>query len=81
MKLSNNLNENVLKVAQYTRGSYLSLDDKQISVDRKKDTFSACSALLSEKAYDRLIDFDNHLDDIELDWKNPEINKEVESYL
>ena len=27
------------------------------------------------KAYEDLVDFDNHLDCVELDWTNPEINR------
>ena len=31
------------------------------------------------KAYPCLVDFDNHLDDLSLDWLNPEINKVVDN--
>uniref|UniRef100_A0AAY4BDM9 MPN domain-containing protein n=1 Tax=Denticeps clupeoides TaxID=299321 RepID=A0AAY4BDM9_9TELE len=35
------------------------------------------SALLENRSYESLIDFDNHLDDLRNDWTNPEINKSV----
>lgn len=35
------------------------------------------SALLEDRSYDNLIDFDNHLDDLRNDWTNPVINKSV----
>ncbi|MGH0123120.1 UNVERIFIED_CONTAM: hypothetical protein FKN15_026235 [Acipenser sinensis] len=35
------------------------------------------SALLEDRSYDSLIDFDNHLDDLRNDWTNPEINKSI----
>ncbi|GAB1293733.1 ER membrane protein complex subunit 8 [Apodemus speciosus] len=35
------------------------------------------ASLLDSRAYETLIDFDNHLDDIRSDWTNPEINKAV----
>lgn len=35
------------------------------------------SALLENRSYENLIDFDNHLDDLRNDWTNPEINKSV----
>ena len=37
---------------------------------------TACSLLKSE-AYRKLLDFDNHLDDIKQDWRNHEINEEI----
>lgn len=35
------------------------------------------SAMLENRSYENLIDFDNHLDDLRNDWTNPEINKSV----
>ncbi|KAK2189001.1 hypothetical protein NP493_118g04023 [Ridgeia piscesae] len=34
-------------------------------------------SLMQEKAYRKLVDFDNHLDNTSLDWKNLEINREL----
>lgn len=37
-----------------------------------------CCELIRAKTYQSLIDFDNHLDDISLDWLNTQINKVIE---
>jgi hypothetical protein len=43
---------------------------------------STVSGLISEKIYEKLIDFDNHMDDISLDyWTNSEVNQHVKEYL
>ena len=38
-------------------------------------TLAAISSLLATRAHRELIDFDNHLDNITLDWKNLQINE------
>ena len=43
------------------------------------DTLNIVSQLMIGKAYPSLVDFDNHLDDLSLDWLNPEINKVVDN--
>jgi hypothetical protein len=43
------------------------------------ETLSIVSQLMIGKAYPSLVDFDNHLDDLSLDWLNPEINKVVDN--
>merc|ERR1712226_289268 len=35
------------------------------------------SSLLCSKAYREIVDFDNHLDDVALDWQNQEINEQL----
>ncbi|XP_075694408.1 ER membrane protein complex subunit 8 [Rhinoderma darwinii] len=35
------------------------------------------SSLMNNRAYDTLVDFDSHLDDLRNDWANPEINKSI----
>lgn len=36
------------------------------------------SELLQQKAYYELVDFDNHLDNISLDWKNAALNDQID---
>ncbi|XP_028392226.1 ER membrane protein complex subunit 8-like [Dendronephthya gigantea] len=43
------------------------------------ETLNIVSQLMIGKAYPSLVDFDNHLDDLSLDWLNPEINKVVDN--
>jgi hypothetical protein len=43
---------------------------------------STASGLISEKTYEKLIDFDNHMDDISLDyWTNSEVNQQIQEYV
>ena len=43
------------------------------------ETLNIVSQLMIGKAYPSLVDFDNHLDDLSLDWLNPEINRVVDN--
>ena len=47
-------------------------------IDGGEDTLSLTSDLVEGKAYQSLVDFDNHLDDIMLDWLNRDINRLVD---
>ena len=38
------------------------------------DTLKVVRHLVEQKFYEQLVDFDNHLDDVRLDWTNPDIN-------
>ena len=44
-------------------------------------TCVAASCLLQNRAYRLLVDFDNHLDDVSADWRNQELNQEIDSVL
>lgn len=48
------------------------------SLDGGEETLSLTTDLLDGKAYQSLVDFDNHLDDITQDWLNKDINKLVD---
>ncbi|EDO47379.1 predicted protein [Nematostella vectensis] len=52
--------------------------EKDVCVDGGDDTLSLTSELLEGKAYQSLIDFDNHLDDITQDWLNRDIDRLVD---
>lgn len=43
----------------------------------EKTALEITSTSLQSKLYRELNDFDNHLDDIELDWRNPFINEQL----
>ena len=43
-----------------------------------EDTLAVTSSLLQRRAYKDLADFDNHLDDLALDYLNVAINMEIE---
>lgn len=62
-----------LKAAQYVDGSYKVCDPPQVS----NDALNISTSILEDEAYESLVDFDNHLDNISLDWTNNEFNKFV----
>lgn len=74
------VHKTALKVAQYNDGMLKVLDPSRI-VTSEKTTLNACSYLLKKDAYQNLVDFDNHLDNLTLDWMNYSLNKEIEEIL
>ena len=36
-------------------------------------------SLVQSRAFEKLVDFDNHLDNIEMDWTNPSVNHALET--
>ncbi len=45
------------------------------------DALAKTATLLQTRCYRELIDFDNHLDDIEQDWLNLELNEKIDHAL
>ena len=67
-----------LKVAQFVDGSYKPSDTNRICLN--PDTaLDVCSGLLERSGYNLIVDFDNHLDNISLDWMNPQLNEEIDN--
>nr|XP_023029198.1 ER membrane protein complex subunit 8/9 homolog [Leptinotarsa decemlineata] len=66
-----------LKVAQYADGTYRQCEDLSVS----DDAINICLSALNGSLYNNLVDFDNHLDNIRLDWTNTTLNKEIQSLL
>jgi GAF domain-containing protein len=48
------------------------------SISLESNSKSAAAALLQRQVYEQLVDFDNHLDDLSQDWRNLNLNQEVE---
>lgn len=48
------------------------------SIQVENVTLAAASAVLQQQLYNNLIDFDNHLDNLSLDWLNTEFSNWVE---
>merc|ERR1711976_80603 len=48
---------------------------KEFKDTLEEGALEAASSLLHSKSHTDLVDFDNHLDDITLDWSNPDINE------
>jgi len=75
-KLSPQLDNLALKIAQFSDGKYRAVDINRILLD-PIHTLDVCTSLLEQQSYKSLVDFDNHLDDISQDWTNCHINKEI----
>jgi len=70
-KLSIECDEHILRMWKHIEGKWKHIDAKGC-VD--SSALADASALLQSQAYRTLVDFDNHLDNITLDWKNTEIS-------
>lgn len=64
-------------MSQCSDGRYKPLDINKVHLN-PDITLDICSSLLAKESYNCLVDFDNHLDEISLDWMNEELNKEIE---
>ncbi|KAL3284511.1 hypothetical protein HHI36_018669 [Cryptolaemus montrouzieri] len=79
MKLGTYMKNIALKVAQYKDGAYRPCDAQKVLL-KPENTLDICSQMIEEHKYDILYDFDNHLDNVILDWLNPELNKEIDKF-
>lgn len=50
-------------------------------MEKSDDTLDAVEALLSRGAMKDVFDFDNHLDNIENDWTNEHLNRDLNQLL
>lgn len=60
-----------LKVTQLNDGSFKNCEQIKIS----NDTINSCMSILDSGTYNEIVDFDNHLDNIKLDWTNKDFEK------
>ena len=47
------------------------------NVKLEDQTYEACFQLLKEKMFNQLADFDQHLDDLSVDWRNSKIQATI----
>lgn len=66
--------EVTLKVAQLTEGSFKNCDQIKIS----NDAINSCMSILDNGSYNEVVDFDNHLDNIKLDWTNKKFESSLQ---
>jgi len=71
-KMSLDCEEEAYKIYKHTDGKWKHRDTRGTA---DKGALAAAASMLSTCAYRELVDFDCHLDDISLDWINPEINE------
>ncbi|XP_019861287.1 PREDICTED: ER membrane protein complex subunit 8/9 homolog [Amphimedon queenslandica] len=53
-------------------------EQKELSVINGDQTIPAVKKLIFNGVYKKLIDFDNHLENVNDDWTNTDINKAIE---
>ena len=46
-------------------------------ISAEKGAAEISFSLIKSRAYRSLVDFDNHLDDISVNWQNQEINEQI----
>lgn len=63
--------EKCLKVSQVIDGNFKNCEQIKIS----NDAINSCMSILDSGNYTNIVDFDNHLDNIKLDWTNAEFEK------
>ncbi|XP_076177734.1 ER membrane protein complex subunit 8/9 [Ptiloglossa arizonensis] len=72
------MSSNPLRVSQFIDGKWKLKDITDVICDRRVTHTDALYSLLKAGQYRNLVDFDNHLDDISLDWQNHKINKIID---
>ncbi|XP_014277160.1 ER membrane protein complex subunit 8 [Halyomorpha halys] len=70
------MDEPAIKVMQMVEGKWKPVDTSNVILE--ENCLDAVSTLLQKRAFNDLIDFDNHLDDLSKDWRNPELNERIE---
>ena len=72
------MNANPLRVSQFVDGKWKTKDISDVFYDKGVMHTDALYSLLKAELYRNLVDFDNHLDDISLDWQNRKLNKVID---
>lgn len=68
-----------IKVWQSSEGRWTKTTN--FSIEQGQDTFEAVSSLVQKGAMKDLYDFDNHLDNVENDWSNGHLNRDLQQLL
>ncbi|XP_023726329.1 ER membrane protein complex subunit 8/9 homolog [Cryptotermes secundus] len=75
-RLTLSMENMALCVSQFVDGKWKSKEKSSVSLE--SNSKSVAAALLQRRVHEQLIDFDNHLDDLSQDWRNLNLNQEVE---
>ncbi|EFN75526.1 ER membrane protein complex subunit 8/9 homolog [Harpegnathos saltator] len=67
-----------LRISQSIDGKWKPKDKANIIYERDVAYTDVMYSLLKEEQYRSLVDFDNHLDNIRLDWQNQKLNEVIE---
>jgi len=66
---------------QLQDGKFKVVDRANVHLEQGQKTYQVTSSLMQSKLHRELVDFDNHLDNIALDWRNIDLNEEVSQQL
>ncbi|XP_033213356.1 ER membrane protein complex subunit 8/9 homolog [Belonocnema kinseyi] len=77
-ELSYNMEVNPLRISQFADGKWKPTDRANINFGGGKNVQGTMSYLMKGEDYRNLVDFDNHLDNIALDWKNLDLNDRID---
>jgi len=81
-KLSLNIESHALIVHQHEAASgKWKRREGSVRLEHDNVTLQCATAVIHKKIYRDIVDFDTHLDDISLDYKNVELNMEIDSCL
>ncbi|XP_058795190.1 ER membrane protein complex subunit 8/9 homolog [Phymastichus coffea] len=75
------MNTNPLRISQYSDGKWKYRDKSSINFEAGADLLEAMYHLMRNEEYRNLVDFDNHLDNISLDWQNYNLNHIIDKAL
>merc|ERR1711868_40281 len=78
-----NIDTHALIVQQHDSniGKWRKRDSNSVKLEHDSVTLQCATAVIHKKMYRDLVDFDMHLDDISLDYKNVDMNMEIDSCL
>lgn len=68
-------------MAQFSDGSYKQIEEQNLSLNYAVAISIVLQTLIRDGFVEKLIDFDNHLDNICADWMNVKTNEMIEEYL
>jgi len=80
-RLSANIDNPGLILHQHVDGKWKLKDKVEVKLEHEEATLECASELVERKVYRELVDFDNHLDDIGLDYLNVQLNMKIDACL
>lgn len=82
-KLSLNIDSPALILHQHeaSSGKWKKREGSSVRLEHDTVTLQCATAVIHKKIYKDIVDFDTHLDDISMDYRNVEMNMEIDSCL
>ncbi|OXU29468.1 hypothetical protein TSAR_009188 [Trichomalopsis sarcophagae] len=75
------MNTNPLRISQFSEGKWKFKEKSSINYEGGAGLLEAMYNLMRNEEYRNLVDFDNHLDNISLDWRNLKLNEAIDDAL